>query len=592
MNLKHQQNDRFLGGVAQQALAAKPTIGERLGHAIDRVVSIFSPERGGRRMMARYGHRMLRAYREKFSVYRGGTNAYKGASNTRLNSGWKITDGSADQDLLPALPTLRARSRDLNRDDPHAAGVTSTIVSNVIGSGINPQSRPDFKALGIDAETADEFAQTAERVWHEWVKWADAQERETFAGLQNLAERKVLEDGDCFIIPIMIENEPWRPLEIALELVEADRCMTPTSLRQRGDIRDGVEIGERGQPVAYWIRKSHPGDLAIGDRQSLSNDVDNFQRIPARNRFGQRNIYHLYHVKRPGQTRGEPFFAPVISLFKDLAEYLEAEIVGARVAACFSVFIRKNNPTLGFENRTTTSTDSEGKTERLESIEPGLIDYLQPGEDITTVNPGRPSGNFDSFVERVIRALAAGVGLPYELVAKDFSNTSFSSARAAIIEARRMFKQRQAFHEQRWLQDVWERVIEESYLKGAFMDVAVSDFVSNRTLWTRATWIPQGWEWIDPLKDAQASATAINAGLTSLADETAKQGKDWQEVMEQRSREVALAEELGVPLSGVNGVSTNPIDGRSGSTVQNSAGRPQGRALKKLQTVGNPEGDA
>jgi len=573
MNLKRQEHARFVGGVTEEALNAPATVGDRLGAVIDRVISVFAPSIGGRRMMARYGHKMLRAYQRQFS-------AYKGASNTRLNTGWKVTDGSADQDLLPSLGTMRARSRDLNRDDPHAAGVTSTLVSNVIGSGIMPQSRPDYQALGISQDEADAFADQAERIWRQWLPWADSQDRMTFREMQNLAERKILEDGDCFIIPVMIRSEPWRPLEWALELVEADRCMTPTSLRHRGDIRDGIEIGDRGQPVAYWIRKSHPGDLTVGDRRSYSNDVDNFQRIAARNRFGQKNIYHLYHIKRPGQSRGEPFFAPVINLFHDLAEYLEAEIVGARVAACFSVFIRKNNPTLGFENRTETQTTGDGRTERVETIEPGLIDYLQPGEDIETVNPSRPGSNFDSFVERVIRALAAGVGLPYELVAKDFSQTNFSSARAAIIEARRMFKQRQTFHQDRWLQEVWERVIEEAYLKGGFFDQAPSNFVSRVKLWTRASWIPQGWEWIDPLKDAQASSMAINAGLSTLADETAKQGKDWQEVLEQRAREVELAETLGVPLAGPKGVSANPADGRSGSTTEIPSGQSSQSALQ------------
>jgi capsid protein len=57
-------------------------------------------------------------------------------------------------------------------------------------------------------------------------------------------------------------------------------------------------------------------------------------------------------------------------------------------------------------------------------------------------------------------------------------------------------------------------------------------------------WVPQGWQWVDPLKEAEASKLAIEQGLSTLSDETASQGKDWEEVVEQRAREQKKIKEL------------------------------------------------
>ena len=113
----------------------------------------------------------------------------------------------------------------------------------------------------------------------------------------------------------------------------------------------------------------------------------------------------------------------------------EAELVAARIAACFSIFITSEaSMDLG------TGYDRNVQGQYLESLEPGMIRHLLPGESITSFNPQRPAATFEPFVERILRAISAALGLPYELVAKDFSKTNYSSARAALLEARRYFR--------------------------------------------------------------------------------------------------------------------------------------------------------
>ena len=52
---------------------------------------------------------------------------------------------------------------------------------------------------------------------------------------------------------------------------------------------------------------------------------------------------------------------------------------------------------------------------------------------------------------------------------------------------------------------------------------------------------------MDPLKEVKASKEAIAGNISSLADEAAGQGKDWEEILEQRAREEQKRKELDLP---------------------------------------------
>jgi len=501
----------------------KKTFTEKLSGVFDKAISVFSPKSGFKRRM----------YREAIKISESFA-AYKGASRSRLRSSWLPGHGSADEDLLPELSDIRERSRDLNRNDAHASGITGTMTVNVVGSGIRPQSRIDKEVLGASEEAANAFQKTAEKCFKRWIPYADAGERMDFYEIQSLIDRQILENGEALIIPLMIDDEK-RPYPTALQVIESDRLDTPPERRGDKSIRSGVRVGQKGEPLSYFIRKTHPGDY----RYSKGEDRD-FVEYPAKNKYGRRNVFHLYHVLRSGQTRGVPFFAPVLSYFKDLSEYAEAELIAARIAACFSLFITSEGSS---DISLNSGIDRNSQGQLIEGLEPGMIKHLLPGEDITSFNPQRPGATFEPFVERILKAISAALGLPYELVAKDFSKTNYSSARAALLEARRYFKMRQEWLARKLCQPVWEMVLEEAYLK---RDLKADTFLEKKEYWTQSSWIAPGWEWVDPLKEAQAAEVGLKNGIITYSDLYASEGKDWEESLEQRKREQDKIKELGL----------------------------------------------
>ena len=515
----------------------KESFSNRIARGLDDLVGIFSPNAAYKRKAFRKAQSML--------------GSYRGADKTRLRASWWPGSGSADEDLLPDLATLRERSRDLNRNDAHAVGITTTVTSNTVGTGIKPQSRVKIKKLGISDEEATTFQEAAEDNWEKWCPYADAGNRMDFYEIQNLVDRQILENGEIILLPLML-NDKSRPFSLAFDIVEADRLETPPDKRADRNIRYGVEIGERGEPVAYYLRETHPGDLTL----AKDRGVKRYIRIPAIGDTGRKNVIHLYWVNRPGQTRGVPFFAPVMNYFKDLADYMEAELVAARVAACFAVFIKKDD---NYAAALGNTAETNARGQRIQELEPGMIDYLGPGEDISAFNPNRPGGQFEPFVDRILRAISTGLNLPYEIVAKDFSKTNYSSARAALLEARRYFMVRQAWLSRKLCQPAWDMLQEEAFLKN---QLPAKTFYEKKSDWCRVRWIAPGWQWVDPVKEAKSSEMAIDIGISTLADEAASQGKDWEEVLEQRAREVVKIKELedkyGVKILGASSGSVDP----------------------------------
>ncbi len=495
---------------------------ERAGQAIDKLVSIFSPKAGAYREACRAAQKMFTSYR--------------GADSTRLNDGWLASPGSADQDIINNLPTLRQRSRDLNRNAPFATGITATMTTNTVGAGIKPQSRLDPKKLKLSQKDIVDYQNEIDAVWTKWVPFADASQRLNFYGIQQLVHRQVIENGEIFLIPVMLDL-PYRPYNLAYQLIEADRVGTPFNFQTNPAVRAGIEIGkEFGEPINYYVREVHPGDITL---RFLGSNPLKFRTYPAFNpETGRKNINHLYFMLRPQQTRGVPFFAPVISYFQHLDKYLEAELVAARVAACFALFITKTSPQdaiMGVEGR----QDSEGK--KINNLEPGMIEYLAQGESINQFNPQRPGGTFETFVMQLLRSISSALNLPYELVAKDFTRSNYSNMRASLLQAYRYFKTHQQWMNDQLNQPTFEMVIEEAVLNG---DLKLPNFFQNKALWCATRWIAEGWEWVDPLKEAQASVLAHDNNFTTLQDVAAGRGQDWEEVLEQRARELQRVKEL------------------------------------------------
>lgn len=472
--------------------------------------------------------------------------AYVGASRTaRELRNWTPPIASPDKELLDELDTLVARQRDLVRNHGVARGGIQTLVDNVVGTGFRLQAKPDATALGWTPEKARQWARDVESKWRTFANSPDfdAGRQLNFDSMTSLVFRTVMVSGEALAIPMWL-NRPGARYRTCLMMVDPDRMMSPYGMSD-DKVRSGVEIGLYGEPQAYWILKKHPNDL-----MGVNFAANEFERIPARNKFGRLKVLHIHEKERTGQTRGKPIMSSIISDFKMLDHYqrneLKAAVVNSLVAAfvespmgpeqLLDMFGGAANPGQAYLN---------DRAQWEAQLQGGAIIPMYPGDKLSSFNPGRPSSAYKDFLEIKFREAGVGIDLPYELFMKDFSKTTYSSARAALLEAWRSFKSRRKWLKSYWCQPNYELWFEEAVARG---EIEAPNFDEMRHFYCRAEWIGDGSGQIDPLKETQSAEKRIQIGISSLAHECAEHGRDWEEVMEQRAAEAARAKELGLPM--------------------------------------------
>lgn len=467
-------------------------------------------------------------------------------SDARL-SNWFPHAGSADADLLDDLSLITPRARDLVRNNPIASGVKQTLTDNVVGSQLRLCAQPQYRLLKKDKEWAMAWGNAAEDEFATWADTTDcdAARTQTLLGLTVQALSGALINGDALALVMWVPRADSR-WSTRLQMVEADRLATPPWLKYKATIRNGVEIDQYGAPVAYWISKKHPGDKNAGFLASQ----DNWERVPAFTAWGRRRVIHLYDKERAGQSRGKSIFASVMREFKIAGEYLGHELQAAASNALIAAFLESDLSPDAVAELFGTDQDSALSywkkvcdTTHRKKTEGGMMLNLPLGTKLSGYNPNRPNTAFDGFMESVMRHMSAGLNMPYELVLKDFSKTNYSSARAALLEAWRYFQTKR-----RWIQDHWLNPIYEAWLEEAInaKRVEAPDYYDNRYAYNRCRWVFAGRGFIDPVKEAKAAQIRMDSGLSTLEQECAEQGLDWEEVLEQRAREREKMNILGL----------------------------------------------
>lgn len=467
------------------------------------------------------------------------TSHFAASRRARELRDWTPALESADTELEGETDAIAARSYDLERNNGIAGGAIRTQVDNILGAaGLRLSAKPDYRALNRTKEWADDWARTTEAKWRTFANTLefDAGRNLNFAGQSVVMLRSAFLAGDGLALAHWIPDRPGAKWATCFQTIDPARLGPPPGSLE---LCNGIEKSIYGEPIAYYIRKSHPGDL-----YKAGNDLT-FERVPARTSFGRRRVIHLYEQLRSGQSRGKAILASVMGAFKMLDHYqrieLQTVVVNSMIAAFIETPLKAEEIAELFGTQEKFMDSRNGWDVKLEGA--GVIP-LHPGDKLSPFVPSRPNGAYEKFVEAVLRYISTGLNMPYELLMKDFSKTNYSSARAALLEAWRYFNARRDWFATYWANPVYELWLEEAVSRG---EVEAPDFYENQAAYSACKWIGAGRGWVDPMKEAQASGERIRNNVSTLERECAEQGLDWEEVLEQRAREEQFAKSLGLP---------------------------------------------
>jgi lambda family phage portal protein len=417
----------------------------------------------------------------------------------------------------------------------------------------------------MSEEEADKWEQSVEREFSLWADslHCDALRLNNFYELQQLAQLAWLQSGDCFALLKQDKALPYMPYGLRLHLIEADRICTPNTLNNvvsdgiyaiettgsNGNrIVSGVEIDNSGAVVAYHIANRYPQSFYLTNNLAPLN----WTRVEAFGKLtGRRNILHLMESERPEQRRGVPFLAPVVESLKQLTRYTEAELMAAVVTGMFTVFIKSDGPSSDLPLGSMIPEEQQVSSDPVSyELGNGAINILQPGEDVVEANPGRPNTAFDGFVNAMCRYIGAALEIPQELLQKAFQS-SYSAARAALLEAWKMFKMRRAWMANDFCQPIFEEWLSQAVALGRVKAPKFFDDPAIKKAWCGAEWNGPAPGMLDPLKEVNAAEKRVSNGFSTREQETMEMnGGNFDRNIQQAKREQKLMKEVGLGAEG------------------------------------------
>lgn len=435
---------------------------------------------------------------------------YEASRLARRLRGWNAERRNINSLLSAGGDQLRARARQLCRENPYAANARASFVAAAVGAGIKPSS----------LVACCDLKQGIQEAWLRWTDEADADGLTDFYGMQALAAGAMFEAGECFIRfrPRLPEDGLSVPLQV--QLIESEFLPFNHNEDLGGGriIRCGIEFDAIGRRVAYHFLRRHPGDSGPLSKSPFDKTI-----VPAS------EVMHLYRPLRPGQIRGQPEITPAMVRLYLLDQYDDAELDRKRVAAMFAAFVTRPSED-SFQDEIMPVETVDGSVATA-SLEPGTMQFLLPGEDVTFSEPSEVGGSYEAFQYRTLLAISSALGMPYHAVTSDVGRANYSSLRASQVEHRRRMDQFQhATLVFQMCRPIWVRWFETAVLAGAIPDVTPQMFRRDKAGMCAAKWIPPRWEWVDPLKDMQAEKLAVDAGWVSRSDVIESQGYDPEEV--------------------------------------------------------------
>ncbi|MGV0982317.1 MAG: phage portal protein [Polynucleobacter sp.] len=488
--------------------------------------------------------------------------AYKGGERTsRELAFWRPRLESGDKSTLPQKADIEARARDLARNNGYAAGVLDTVRDRVVGHRYRLALQPDYKRLGIDRTVLREWARHVEGLFQAYFDdpeaHIDAARRRTGVELLRAAMVSDIVAGETIL------TREWRessnaPYSTCFQLIEPEKVATPIGKSDGAKLRAGVELGEYGEAIAYHIRDTHPADIA--DPTASGNAK--FARIPRYNEAGVLNVFHLFEGTTPGhQTRGVSRFAPILQKAKQLDRYEDAELEMSIAASVYGMAIESQfGPGSALEAVGGDYFDSlnryvDAKSEFADAspifFDGMRVPHLFPGEKLLFQKSEHPTSAFPEFEAAMLRQYGRAVGMSYEQISGDYSRTNYSSARASMAEAWSYVLGKRTTVVSRAATLMFRAWLDEAIARGVVMlPPGITDYRAARSMLSQCLWIGAGRPVVDESKTAAANAQRLATGETTLAAICAEQGTDWEEVLEQRAEEIAVARELGVPIAG------------------------------------------
>lgn len=462
-------------------------------------------------------------------------SGFKGANADSLSE-WAFLPLDINQILRNDLRKLRARSRDLARNDDTSKRFLHLLKQNVLGhAGIRLQAKNKLS----DKKTLDiEWNEEIEREWEisgRKRRWRGQSESLSACGQMSRREMSWLAlmtravDGEYFLH--LLHGYPHNKQRFAVRFLNPDLLDSSyyTDLDNGNRIEMGIEFDQFDRPINYHFNVD-----------TKYSNKDNRIVIPAS------QIIHSFRKEFPGQIRGIPDFATIMHKTKMLNGVNEAIVVGWRVAAAKMGFITVKDYDLMYGNE--DGTEDESAIDRINDIEatPGTFEAIPEGLEFKSFDPDYPSSTFESGHKVFMQQISNGLNVSSPTLSNNYEGVNYSSLRQALLEDREGWRCVQA----EMIEGFYQPLFDEWYQWGVDVVKFIRLPESKRHLEPKIVWQPRGFPWVDPLKEQKAHNEAVEAKMKTRQSVMAEtSGADFKETIDEIADEEEYIESRGLSAS-------------------------------------------
>jgi capsid protein len=401
---------------------------------------------------------------------------------------WTHADGLAARAALsPAVRrVVRIRSRYESENNSWYAGILRTAVNHIVGSG------PRLQVLTPDPAAN----QRLELAWRQWTARVD------FADILRTAVEAYWRDGEVFVM--RSDRPKWYPLSLDLLPLEADQIAMPWQQSQLQDpfVDDGVRFDQSLNELEFYVYDSHPGSTAPVS-------------LLSGNWYPASEVLHLFRAERPGQTRGIPRATPALQTLPIMRRQELATLYSAETAANFAMYLKSTSPAA-------TPAASPADFAEIE-LTRNMLTTLPEGWEIGQVEPKQPGPLYEMFQRQALMSFCRCTNMPYTLAAGTGKDANFSSFKGdmANVWAPEVHVERDRIT---WaiVDRVWLWFLESA----VFVPGLLAGLPSIAEIAHQWTWPPLPE--LDATEAASAAATRLSTGQSTLSEEHARRGKDWE----------------------------------------------------------------
>lgn len=453
---------------------------------LDKFLVKWAPGWAERRAAARHNYAAISGWTSP--AFGGGYAGGIKSRDRRMEGGYRSK--AQDEDTLTAssLENMRLEAMDLYRNNPLCKSAVNGI-KRYLGHSY-PVATSAARAIDKAAAAKWDGEATEYFMGYFWNR-ADARRNPgvTFGDLQDYVTLAKWLTGDMAFV---YSDDGLMP-------IEGERIATPSGMERDKTVVRGIQ---RRASDKRWT------SVYICDRDENGYvDKKSYQRVPIS------SLIFCPWYWRPDQVRSVPALHSVVDALRDHEEihgYTKNKVKHEGM-----IFTKEKAGAVKNRPGSRLIDNADGSKTEIQEVQWGMrVRVDGPPEDFQFANGTTPHAQYVPFLEYDGHLIAAGMGLPYEVVMHLYTNGSYTAQRSARMDFYHLLLDEHAWRNRVLNQRVWNVVITNGMKLGVIPKAPVD--ARGYSLFNATSWsLPHMLE-IDIGKETDAQKSQWQLGIGNL----------------------------------------------------------------------------